>query len=234
MVIWSAQHGAQEAAAKLHTADLLQRTQQPTLRLVLLHHRLRKCRPLPLPLSSQKNFLVPVGDAAADSAAEFSTSTRITVKMTFPTQVVTVDPSDARASYAASAGAPFSVDDTGLITANSIGETGSGTVFVSFRGQSVNATVGVTVAKYHRLETVARPYPSYSGSDNVIVSTLAPIECTVPTHYQQAKLKSTMVLTNDAEATIRSNRVAPPFFDFGVGIGSHRFLLLPPLSVLRW
>ena len=177
-------------------------------------------------LSSQKNFLVPVGDAAADSAAGFSTSTQITVKMTFPTQVSTVDPSDTRASYVASVGAPFSVDDTGLITANSIGETGSGTVFVSFRGQSVNATVSVTVAKYHRLETVARPYPSYSGSGNVIASTLAPIECTVPTHYQQAKLKSTMVLTNDAEATIRSNRVELTIVDLGSGLTASSSLIV--------
>lgn len=156
-------------------------------------------------LPKSRQFLVPLGDPAAEVG--FWTSIQLVVTLSFPSKTVHLDASDTRVEYAASDGAPFAVDSTGFVTANSAGVTGEGFVIVRFAGQVVNATVAITVARYERLVTTALPYPSYSGSQNVDASTLAPIKCTEPTLFQQAKLVSTMVLTNDAKTNIAPNRL---------------------------
>ena len=158
--------------------------------------------------TATKTFLVCKGDAASATGAGYPTTDQIAVSIQYPGRRVDSLASNKRTVYTVADGAPFTVDDSGKITANSKGAIGQGVVVVSFVGQNVTANVTVRVAKFKVLVARATPHPAYTGSSNEDAHKLASYECASnPTKYQQAQLVVTMQLTNNQGKSIDSKYV---------------------------
>jgi hypothetical protein len=145
-----------------------------------------------------EDFLVMKGDTATAKGADFPSAATIAVSLRFPDGVVKANRErDARVVFTVPDTAPFTVSNVGAVTALS-NAVGTANVIVSFQGQNVTASVKVEVARYRFLEVTAVPEPSYPGSGAVDARRLAPLTCTDPTMYQQARVNVQMHLTNGA------------------------------------
>ena len=169
-----------------------------------------------LAVTNNRDYLVCSGGAAASSGVdEWKATSQLDVQIEFSGQTAANFADDSRTQYSVSADAPFEVNsNTGAITAKECSLLGSGpmsgTVTVTFEGQSLNATVAVDIGKFKSMAVVTSAYPDTNSG--VSVTKLSKIECTIPTVYQQAVLDVDMTIEYGdaaAEVTKRLSRTQP-------------------------
>jgi hypothetical protein len=155
--------------------------------------------------TTKTDFIVCSDDGATYPGADFAASTQIAVSLKFDAKTVSNLERDVRVNYLASDLKLFTVDLTGKVIANRNGVIGSGTVNVTFSGQSAFKIVTIVVTKLLSLTMRAVPFPAYTGSIWISATTLSKIACTEL--YQQSQLIFLLELTNSFTKTVSGSHV---------------------------
>ena len=144
--------------------------------------------------------LVPSGGAAA--AAGCGSSQALSVALAFRGRRRTSNlQAGSRVSYSIALGTAedgaISIGDSGVITAGPVASNLASAVAsqIEFEGQTVSASVAITITSYLDIEVDALPFPSFAGSTNVGLTQTSLIEDVSPPQWQQAQLQLRLRMT---------------------------------------
>lgn len=152
--------------------------------------------------------LAAPGSPAAAAPVSRATSVQLGVTLTFSGPTVRTMTSDPRTLYTITAGASLaSVSSTGLVSifANA---TSGGVVTVTATfptyssASSMSASQSFTVVRLSSLSVTASPFPSFSGSTSLNVTTLRLVHCT--SSYQRATPKLVATLSDGSVTDVTS------------------------------
>jgi hypothetical protein len=156
-------------------------------------------------VASSEVRIAPDADEAARNAG-YDVESVLAVTLEYPGSSEVDATADTRTSYRIVVGstlAQLNLSDSGrprLVALNASG--GVVQVEVTFSHENVSARVNVTVVRALDLEVQASPFPSYSNSDRVQVTTLAPLGGSNPVLYQECVVRATLVLSDGTRTDV--------------------------------
>ena len=155
--------------------------------------------------------LTLVGDAAQLVSGGLATSSGVRVRLRFGTRFQDLS-QDGRTVFNTSlANGLFSVsragDGTPTIHSNSQGQSGTGTLLVSFTHQTVTAQVQIQIVVATAVLVDVQPFPIYTGSSSLVVARLAPIAGTSPTLFQEGLVRVRMQRSDGVTVDVSTDGV---------------------------
>ena len=165
---------------------------------------------LPLPSGMRidrfSSKLTVAGDAATAAPSAFSTTSGLRVRLEYPGSVFQLMTTDSRTVYDTFfANGLFSVETPAgvptIVTNSTAGcNSGVGLLSVSFKHVPVSANISITIVCASSVSVTAHPFPTFTGSNAMTASTLAPFAGSGV--YQQAKLATVLHFTDSSSQVV--------------------------------
>ncbi|KAK3276679.1 hypothetical protein CYMTET_15264, partial [Cymbomonas tetramitiformis] len=152
--------------------------------------------PISVSVTSEYSLITIEGDAAASSPISKPTASQLSVVMSYDDGTTKDLTEDSRTVYSITTAVDVLQMDGSTAKGNTA--AGLGTVTVTFptykSAAGINGSVSLTVVLLESVTGAAHPYPSYSGSATISVTTLKQVQCT--SSFQRAVMELTATLSD--------------------------------------